>query len=118
MTASTVSRPRTVAMTWVRKNLFRGPRDTLITLVFGPLALFLAYRVVRFVFVTGRWEIIQVNLKLLLLGRWPVESMTRLAVGDRLPGGLGRRHRRDDRRAPDPDGDLEDRRHGPGAAGR
>ncbi len=80
MTASTVSRPRTVAMTWVRKNLFRGPRDTLITLVFGPLALFLAYRVVRFVFVTGRWEVIQVNLKLLLLGRWPVESMTRLAA--------------------------------------
>ncbi|MGA7270705.1 MAG: hypothetical protein WB239_06505, partial [Acidimicrobiia bacterium] len=80
MTASTVPPPRTMALTWVRKNLFRGPRDTVITLVFGTLAVFMAYRAVRFVFVTGRWEIIQVNLKLLLVGRWPVELLARLAA--------------------------------------
>jgi general L-amino acid transport system permease protein len=81
MTASAVSRPRRSGwLNWTRKNLFRGPRDAAITLVFGALALILLYRAVRFVFVTGRWEIIQVNLKLLLVGRWPVESMTRLAA--------------------------------------
>jgi len=62
-------------MTWVRRNLFRSVGDSLLTLVFGALALYVLWGVIEFVFITGRWEIIQVNLKLLLVGRFPEELL-------------------------------------------
>ena len=44
--------------TWVRHNLFRTRRDAVLTIVFGLLALWLLYKTLRFIFVTGRWTII------------------------------------------------------------
>ena len=60
---------------WIRRNLFRTVGDSIITVVFGALAAYVLWSVVQFIFVTGRWEIIQVNLKLLLVGRFPAESL-------------------------------------------
>jgi general L-amino acid transport system permease protein len=60
---------------WIRRNLFRTVGDSIITVVFGALAAYVLWSVVQFIFVTGRWEIIQVNLKLLLVGRFPEESL-------------------------------------------
>jgi general L-amino acid transport system permease protein len=68
------------AATWVRKNLFATWRDGVLTVVFGALGLYLAFRFARFVFVNARWEIIEVNLKLLLIGRWPAAHLLRIAV--------------------------------------
>ena len=62
-------------MVWLKRNLFRSPADGLVTLVAGSLAIYLIYQAAQFVFVTGRWEIIEVNLKLLLVGRFPEEQM-------------------------------------------
>lgn len=62
-------------MTWVRRNLFRSVGDSLLTLVFGALGIYVLWGVIEFVFITGRWEIIQVNLKLLLVGRFPEELL-------------------------------------------
>ena len=62
-------------MTWIRRNLFRSLGDSLLTVVFGALALYVLWQVLEFVFITGRWEIIQVNLKLLLVGRFPEELL-------------------------------------------
>lgn len=64
---------------WVKKNLFPSVWDGVLSVVFGALAFYLAYRALLFVFVNGRWEIIEVNLKLLLIGRWPTEEMAVLA---------------------------------------
>lgn len=60
---------------WLRRNLFRTWWDSIMTLVFGYVGLWVIWTVIEFVFVTGRWEIIQVNLKLLLVGRFPDELM-------------------------------------------
>ena len=60
---------------WLKRNLFRSPADGIVTLVAGSLAIYLIYQAAQFVFVTGRWEIIEVNLKLLLVGRFPEEQM-------------------------------------------
>lgn len=65
---------------WARRNLFRTWSDAVLTVVFGGVGLWLLYRTVRFVLVTGRWEIIQVNLRLLMVGRYPTAHMVRLAV--------------------------------------
>lgn len=65
---------------WARKNLFRGPVDSLMTLVFGGVGLYILYRFVLFVFVNGRWMIVEVNLDFLLVGRWPDVHLLRIAV--------------------------------------
>ena len=75
-------------------------------------------------FVTGRWEIVQVNLKLLMVGRYPADELDRLAVGlagATLVGGLlaGVVHRRQvAARAPRPPPDRRLARRALGLAGR
>ncbi len=69
-----------LARIWVRKNLFRTWYDSLITLVFGGLSLYLLYRAILFVFFNARWEIISSNLKLLMIGRWPSDHILTVSV--------------------------------------
>lgn len=83
MTQTSTARPavhRTSVGTWLRRNLFRSPVDALITVVAGLVAAWVVYKTVRFVFVTGRWEIIERNLELLMIGRFPDPHVLRLAV--------------------------------------
>lgn len=67
--------PRARAYRWARKNLFRTWLDALLTVAFGGLAVYLLVHLTLFVFVNARWEIIDVNLKLLLVGRWPADEL-------------------------------------------
>jgi general L-amino acid transport system permease protein len=69
-----------VLATWLRRNLFRSPVDSVVTVLAGALSAWVLYKAIRFVFVTGRWDIIEVNLKLLMIGRFPTVHMLRLAV--------------------------------------
>jgi len=62
-------------MVWIRRNLFRTWWDGVLTLVFGALYAWVIWNLVEFIFITGRWEIIEVNLKLLLVGQFPAESL-------------------------------------------
>lgn len=62
-------------MLWIRRNLFRTWWDGVLTVVFGALSAWVIVNLVEFVFITGRWEIIEVNLKLLLVGQFPAESL-------------------------------------------
>ena len=68
------------AATWARRNLFRTPLDAVATVVFGALGAWVLYKTVTFVFVTGRWQIIEDNLRLLMYGRFPTVHVPRLAV--------------------------------------
>ncbi|HVR79728.1 MAG TPA: amino acid ABC transporter permease [Acidimicrobiia bacterium] len=81
----TASAPTTLgtgtrAYRWARKNLFRTWLDALLTLFFGGFALYIVVTFLQFVFVTGRWGIIDVNLRLLLVGRWPADELSVIAV--------------------------------------
>jgi general L-amino acid transport system permease protein len=62
-------------MTWIRRNLFRTWWDALLTVGFGALSVWVIWSLLEFTLVTGRWEIIEVNLKLLLVGRFPEEQL-------------------------------------------
>ncbi len=73
-------RVRSGTSTWIRRNLFRSPLDGVMTVVFGAIAAWVLYKTMSFVFVTGRWEIIRVNLQLLMIGRYPEAHVLRLAV--------------------------------------
>jgi general L-amino acid transport system permease protein len=59
----------------MRRNLFRSIIDTILTVISASILGYVIFQVFQFVFVTGRWEIIQVNLKILLVGRFPEELM-------------------------------------------
>jgi general L-amino acid transport system permease protein len=78
MTSTVSSTSR--ATRWLRHNLFRTWRDAILTVLFGALAIWLLYKTFRFVFITGRWTIIEVNLRLLMVGRYPEVHDLRLAV--------------------------------------
>ena len=62
-------------ITWMRRNLFRSVTDSLLTVVSATILGIVLVQVFQFVFINGRWEIIQVNLKILLVGRFPDELM-------------------------------------------
>lgn len=72
--------PVVSSVRWARRHLFRTWLDTLLTLVFGGLALSLLVQLVLFVFVNARWEIIEVNLKLLMVGRWPTDELSAVGI--------------------------------------
>jgi len=67
-------------LTWVRRNLFRTPVDAVITIVSLMIVAYVLFRVGRFVFVTGRWKIIRVNLTLFMVGRYPRDEMWRIVA--------------------------------------
>ncbi|MFP5488965.1 MAG: amino acid ABC transporter permease, partial [Acidimicrobiia bacterium] len=75
MTAS-----RTSPTIWLRRNLFRTPVDAVVTVMAAIVSAWVVYKTVRFVVVTGRWEIIERNLELLMIGRFPEPHVLRLAV--------------------------------------
>ena len=72
--------PPTTTRTWLRRNLFRTPLDSVLTVVFGSFAIWALYKTLNFIFVTGRWEIIRVNLRLMMIGRFPESHEFRLVV--------------------------------------
>ena len=65
---------------WLHRNLFRSPGDALVTVVSAAVVLFAVYRAVRYVVSTGRWEIVRVNLKLFMVGRYPNDELWRISV--------------------------------------
>lgn len=65
---------------WARTNLFRSRLDSTVTLVAGVLVAYLTIRILRFVFVTGRWEVIRSNLTLFIVGGYDRDEMWRPAV--------------------------------------
>lgn len=89
--ATVVPGPSERALTWVRRNMFRSWRDGVVTLALGAVGAYLAFRALRFVFVTGRWEIVRRNLGLFMVGRFPGPEQWRVGavvVALALWGGL------------------------------
>jgi general L-amino acid transport system permease protein len=65
---------------WVRTNLASSPFNAALTLLIGAVSLGLAYRLIRWVFVTADWAIVRVNLRLFMIGQFPVDELWRLWV--------------------------------------
>jgi general L-amino acid transport system permease protein len=62
---------------WVRQNLFPTPLNGLLTIVTAALVGYAGYRFVRWVFVTADWQVIRTNLRVYMVGRFPLDQLWR-----------------------------------------
>jgi general L-amino acid transport system permease protein len=65
---------------WIHRNLFNTWYNSVLTVAFTLLIGWVALKVSRFVFVTGRWEIIRVNLTVVMLGAFPSKEFYRVWI--------------------------------------
>lgn len=65
---------------WVKANLFSNVFNSIITIVFGVIGAYLAFRAGKFVFATARWEPIRANLELFMIGLFSRSERTRIVV--------------------------------------
>ena len=65
---------------WARANLFSTPFNAALTVVIGVIAAWATFRLARWVFVTADWAVVRVNLRLFMVGRFPVDQLWRLWV--------------------------------------
>lgn len=65
---------------WVRANLFSSPLNSVLTVVIGLGTAYVVYRLARWAFVTAEWAVVRVNLRLFMVGFFPVDQLWRLWV--------------------------------------
>jgi general L-amino acid transport system permease protein len=65
---------------WVRANLASSPWNAALTVVVGLAVAWVVYRLARWVFVTADWAVVRVNLRLFMVGQFPVDQLWRLWV--------------------------------------
>jgi general L-amino acid transport system permease protein len=63
---------------WIRRNLFSNWWNSVLTVVTGVLVLYVAFRLLRFVFVSADWTVFKANLRVYITGRFPVEELWRV----------------------------------------
>lgn len=68
---------------WLRRNLFRGPVNTIVTLAVGTVLALAATNLIRWMLGGASWQPVWNNLKLLAVYRYPAELLWRplLALG-------------------------------------
>jgi general L-amino acid transport system permease protein len=68
------------ARRWFRDNLFSSPFNSALTIVFGLILAWASYRIVRFVLVDARWEIIERNITNLMVFHFDRDELWRVWV--------------------------------------
>ena len=74
---------------WVKANLLNNWYNSIITVIFTLIAAFAGWKLLRFGFVTARWEPVRVNLELFMIGTYPREERMRIVVQLLLVAGAG-----------------------------
>src|SRR4029079_13356447 len=72
--------PRSGPRDWVRRNLFSSVGNGIVTIVAAPIVGYVLFRLGWFVAVSGRWEIVQRNLALFMVGQYPRDELWRISV--------------------------------------
>jgi general L-amino acid transport system permease protein len=63
---------------WVYKNLFRTWYDTLLTIGSVLILYFIFAPLLSWAFTTAKWEVINANLRLLMIGQYPPSELWRI----------------------------------------
>ncbi|CAN5828203.1 hypothetical protein BH23ACT4_BH23ACT4_02370 [soil metagenome] len=78
MTASAPALVRPSPVEWAKKNLFNNWWSGLVTVIALPVLVYMAYRVILFIFVNAQWEAVTRNLTLFMQGTFPRDQQWRL----------------------------------------
>ncbi|MBN4064753.1 amino acid ABC transporter permease [Dehalococcoides mccartyi] len=72
--------PITIASTkrWLKSNLFANMTSSALTVITSVVLGFIVYGLIKFIFVDAQWEVIDVNRRLIFLGRYPSEAVWRV----------------------------------------
>jgi general L-amino acid transport system permease protein len=65
---------------WIRRNLFATWFNGVLTVITAVLVLYLGFRMLRFIFVSADWAVLRANLRVFIVGRFPLEQMWRVWV--------------------------------------
>jgi general L-amino acid transport system permease protein len=71
-------RPPATPREWIRRNLFSSWFSGVLTVVSAVFVLYVGFRLLRFVFVSGDWSVFKANLRVYMVGRFPVEELWRV----------------------------------------
>lgn len=69
---------RYTALGWLKKNLFPDWISSLVTLVIGAIIVLVVRAILIWVIAEADWEVIAVNLRVLMTGQYPVDSLWRV----------------------------------------
>ncbi|HEX6332221.1 MAG TPA: amino acid ABC transporter permease [Actinomycetota bacterium] len=71
-------RPPATLGEWIRGNLFSSPFNTVLTVVAGVVIALGGYGVLRWIFVSADWQVVKANLRVFMIGRFPLEETWRI----------------------------------------
>lgn len=71
---------RSGILRWMRKNLFGSWLDALLTILGALLVYWAVKGFLTWALTTAEWEVVAVNLRLLLIGQYPIEQAWRLWI--------------------------------------
>lgn len=63
---------------WLKKNLFGSWISGIVTCLFAIITIFIAKAVLKFIFVTAKWDVIPANLKILMVGQYTASEVWRV----------------------------------------
>jgi general L-amino acid transport system permease protein len=72
---------RKIAWIWVRQNLLNTWYNVLLTLISLGIIVATLKGLGTWIFTQAQWEVVVVNLRLMIVGRYPVEQLWRLWLG-------------------------------------
>ena len=77
-----LKRPRTSIgpLRWLRRNLFNSWANSLLTIVAGWLIYLLVSGLLRWALTDARWGVVTENLRLFMVGRYPIDQVWRVSV--------------------------------------
>jgi general L-amino acid transport system permease protein len=69
------SKEPATAAEWIKQNLFSTWFSSVLTVAVGGGALYVSFRLVRWIIVTAKWQVVKANLRLYMVGRFPAEEL-------------------------------------------
>lgn len=80
--SQTLKRPRTSIgpLRWLRRNLFNSWANSLLTIVAGWLIYLFVSGLLRWALTDARWGVVTENLRLFMVGRYPIDQVWRVSV--------------------------------------
>lgn len=80
---------RFTVLSWLRENLFSSWVNTLLTIVSAIFIYWITLGFLGWAFSTARWDVVPVNLRLFLVGQYPIAQVWRIWLAIHLTVFLG-----------------------------